>query len=628
MTTSISRHSPDTDGLSPVTHRLEHLARIDAYSAEMLRKRLDAADRRLPDAGVESRLPAEAIARLAQQKDKLEERIVIVLGAPEAGDLEALLGALSKTTRVFLLEREPARALALFERFPIESHVESGRLVTAFGDEEDQIRTRFFQMVNIQRSPEFEFLDPQTATAAEMNFYIDVLKKICKAVRLDLFNAGTLVCRGPLWQHNTIVNLPRLISNPGISRLRNILCGKPAVVVAAGPSLNESIQSLKPVREFLVVISTGTALRALQAAGIRPDLVVAVDASHLTAPQFETPCHDLYLACSSLVFPPVVRKFRGIFSGSLDASPIDQWIDSLTTSRGTLFAGGTVTASAIDLAVHMGCNPVLTIGLDLCFADNGTTHAHHTMYDGRRLDPRSLLRVPGNFQEWVYTSNQFHCYIHFLEEYLERSPRTQFINANHSGARIRGMKVISPSELGCFGTEQFDAGDVIRRVHSSYTCPDGVPQKIRTELEDVANQLDTVLNDMRRGAMLCNQLIMILRSPRSDDGAPTRQHMREMEEIDLRLAEAQESSVFIKMSLWPASYQSATQPAGHERQYSAELLATKRSRELYEQIGGAARWTRDALRNVVEELPRQKKTIDERATQKTEKLHLYEPQTV
>ena len=626
MTTSMYRHSPDGPG--SVAQRLEDLARVDEYSANMLQKQLDTAGRGLPDVDEGRHLPAEALAQLVQQKDTPEERIVIVLGAPRAGDLEAILGALHKTARVFLLERDPARALALFERFPIESHVESGRLVAAFGEEEAHISSRFFQMVNIQRSPEFEFLDPQTATAAEMSFYIDVLKKIRKAVRLDLFNVGTLVCRGPLWQHNTIVNLPHLISNPGIGRLRNILCGKPAVVVAAGPSLNESIQSLVQVRESFIVISTGTALRALQAAGIRPDLVVAVDASHLTAPQFETPCQDLYLACSSFVFPPVVRKFRGLFSGSLDASPIDRWIDSLTTSRGTLFAGGTVTSSAIDLAVGMGCNPVITIGLDLCFADDGTTHASHTMYDGRRLDPQSLLGVPGNCQEWVYTSNQFRCYIHFLEEYIERNPRTQFINANHGGARIHGMKVISPSGLGCFGAERFNAGDVIQRVHSSYTCPDGTPQKIRAELEDVADQLETVLNDMRRGAMLCNHLIMILRSPRPSDSDPIRQHLREMEEIDFRLAEARESSIFLKMSLWPASYRSGTQPAGHEMRYSAELLASKRSRELYEQIGGAARWTRDALRQVIEELPRPKKIIDERANQQSGERHLYEPQTV
>ena len=551
-----------------------------------------------------------------------------MLGAPEADDLRTILGTLPETTRVFLLERNPARALALFEDFPIESHMESGRLVTAFGDEEALIRTRFFQMINIQRSPEFEFLDPQTATAADRSFYIDVLQKVCKAVRLDLFNAGTLVCRGPLWQHNTIVNLPLLISNPGINRLHNIFVGKPAVIVAAGPSLNESIRSLQPVRDSFLVISTGTALRALQAAGIRPDLVMAVDASHLTAPQFDTPCHDLYLACSSLVFPPIVPTFRGIFSGSLDANPIDQWIDSLTTSRGTLFAGGTVTASAVDLAVQMGCNPVLTIGLDLCFADNGTTHAHHTMYDGRRLDVQSLLRVPGNFQESVYTSNQFHCYIHFLEEYLERNPRTQFINVNHGGARIRGMKIVSPSELGGFGPKRFEAAHVIRRVHSSYAYPDRVPQTIRLELENVANQLETLLTDMRRGAMLCNQWIMMLRSPRPEDAAGTHPYMHEIEEIDLRLENARASSAFIKMSLWPASYQSATQPAHHERRYSAELLTMKRSRELYEQIGGAARWTRDALRNVIDELPRLKKTKEERVPRSTKKRRLYEPQTV
>lgn len=582
--------------------RLERLSKADARTAAILRTWLNAADGDRPDTGRRSRLSPDFLAQFGGSRETADERILILLGAPEAVDLANLLAILPEPVRLFLLERNATRALNLFRQFPIESYIEKGRLIAAIGDDEEEVEGRFFQMLNVQRSPEFEFLDPQTSTPADMGLYIELLTRICKAVRLDLFNAGTLVSRGPLWQHNTIVNLPHLIANPGVSRLRNILCGKPALIVAAGPSLNDSLHSLAKVRDSFVVISTGTALRALRAAGIRPDLVAAVDASHLTAPQFETPCDDLYLACSSLVFPPILPKFRGLFSGTLDASPIDRWIDSLTTPRGSLFAGGTVTSSAIDLAVIMGCDPVVTIGLDLCFADDGTTHADNTMYHGRRLDPKNLLRVPGNLQEQVYTSNQFHCYIHFLEEYIEHHPRTQFVNANHGGARIQGMKVTSPSGLGCLAGERFDATAVIQRVHASYSCPDRAPQQAREELERVRAQLDRILADVQRGAMLCNQLIMILRSPRAGDDAVAREHMSELDAIDRRVAEAQESSVFLKMSLWPATYQAGTRPAHHEQRYAGNLLAGKRCRELYEQIGGAARWTRDALQGVIQGL--------------------------
>ena len=589
--------------------RLDELAVLDPVAVAQLRA--------LPaDTAGQSSIPFDEQAMsapvagwLAEEHSPLRPEIIIMMGNPSARELNEVLLRTPDKSHVFLLEWEGRRAEQLFRQCPMESFVKSDRLVIAWGRDASVVELKFFKMLDVHESPAYRILDAGRASEAATDFYITTLQLIRKNVRLDVFNAGTLVCRGPLWQFNTLKNLPRLVTQPGIDALKGLFPGKPALVIAAGPSLDEALKVIPGIRDGFVVISTGTALKPVLRAGIRPDLVVTVDASHLTGPQFETKCDDLFLCCSSLAYSPILEKVRGLFSGRLDASPIDQWIDSNVTPRGTMFAGGTVTASAMDMAAKLGCNPVITVGLDLCFADDGTTHANDTMYHGRRFDLNKLIPVPGNFQKEVFTTNQFRCYIQLLEEYIGHTRTSQFINSTHGGAKIRGMKLISPSGLGCLAAAPFDAYREIERIHDEYALDDFRLEKIRAELETVLLQLETVTRDCREAAMLCNQLILVLKAPQAGDLEAARRMLQRVEEIDRRITDTQESSVFLKMSLWPSSFRSNSKKADHEQNYSDAMLARRRARELYEQIGGAARWTGDLLGLVVREMriPRNRK---------------------
>ena len=69
--------------------------------------------------------------------------------------------------------------------------------------------------------------------------------------------------------------------------------------------------------------------------------------------------------------PGLPGSLKATFSGLLDLSPIDRWVADTTPVQGKLYAGGTVTACGMDVAVRMGCSPVMTAGLDLSFDNAG-----------------------------------------------------------------------------------------------------------------------------------------------------------------------------------------------------------------------------------------------------------------
>lgn len=582
-------------------HRIEHLRPmlpgLDADLEPLLRNAA------VPSGTIgsdDAQICPDIQAWLQAKSSANQPQFIVVLGSLTMAEFMTLTANLKKHDRILILEADASRVLHFIQVNLVERWIQDKRIGLAIGRRKETIKQQFFSLYYPKWEPEFLLLDTGRSVPADRSFHMDTLKEVREEMRLDVFNAGTLVCRGPLWQFNTLKNLPLIATHPGILALQNIFCGRPALVIGAGPSLNEALPLIKQYGKHFVIIATGTALRPLREWGIRPDLVVAVDGSHLIRPQFDTECSDLYFACSSLVYSDITNKFKGLFSGGLEASPLDHWIDTKIAPRGMMYAGGTVTCSAMYLASLMGCPTVCAIGLDLCFKDDGTTHASHTMYDNNRINPDSLVYVPGNYRPAVPTTRQFQCYIDLIREFVGKTPGTSFINLNNDGARIDGMTLASLGALSEFAAEPFDAYAVICAVHDAFQ-PAGL-ETLRTELIDVRNRLDYVLGRSREGAEWCNRIIMHLKAPGPDTLEQIRLYVDQLSALEDELEEAKTSSLFTRMSLWPAFYEFSVQQRDNDESTIDDQADTfHRFRKLYEQVGGASKWTRDALDQVLKE---------------------------
>lgn len=573
--------------------RLNALEKIQPVAAKFIRKVTGfgvVADPRWQQCA-----PAEEIARWARDERSVNRaECVVILGALTPVEFSLLVQQAGERIRFIVLEVDAAKALAFFQSNLIESILNAKQLGIVFGKDKEQMRRQFYELYNPLWSPVLTIVDTGRNTPDASAYYMRILSGIRDELRLDIFNIGTLVCKGPLWQFNTIKNIPYIVDHPGINALKHLFEGRPAIVAGAGPSLNEALPYMKEYADSFVIISTGTALRPLRDAGIRPDLVVAVDGSHLIAKQFETECSDLYFACSSLVFNDIPRKFKGVFSGGLEASPLDRWLETQLEPRGMMYAGGTVTCSAMYLAAQMGCKKVLTAGLDLCFKDDGTTHAAGTMYDGNRESIERLIEVPGNVRKTVLTTRQFQCYIDLVGTYAESETRTDFFNVNNDGALIRGMTVIPPEEMALFAGEPFCAYDAVRQVHESFVQP--CEASFKEQLHELQRALPKLVADSSAAADCCSRIVGLLQAE-STDVAAIRAAMQELDQLDLDVDRAGDINILLQMSLWPAMYEFNARNAAvkNDEELKDRVHVFERFRNLYEQTGGAAKWTEDAL---------------------------------
>jgi hypothetical protein len=260
----------------------------------------------------------------------------------------------------------------------------------------------------------------------------------------------------------------------------------------------------------MLVIAVGTAVRPLLAAGIRPHLVVLVDASPALLRQFEGVDPDsLRLLVPPQIDPDVLRLFsRQLVSFSSCALPeVDDWMDQVGAPADGLRAGGTVTVTAIDAAVYLGCSEVLVFGFDLACRDDGVSHVPRSMWEHARFDPGELIAVPGNTRPTVLTTRQFASYIEVAGGLLARLRKVgapPIANITSDGARIPNMPHRLPSTVDPTAWPIRGGLDSIIQARCSGKAR-ASREAVRTALRRVRGQLATFARAAQRASTLCRR---------------------------------------------------------------------------------------------------------------------------
>jgi SAM-dependent methyltransferase len=185
---------------------------------------------------------------------------------------------------------------------------------------------------------------------------------------------------------NTLSNLGAIFDAPPIATLDRRFNHVPAIVCAAGPSLDQNVETLlriPRVRERVLIVAADTALRPLLVAGLTPHFVVSVDPGAANARTLlECPPNDaVRLVAEGSLDPRCVAAFAGRtwFFRLADNQP---WpaLTAMGLDPGVGAGWGSVVVSAFDLAVRLGAREVVFAGADLAFTNN-RPYARHTIHD-------------------------------------------------------------------------------------------------------------------------------------------------------------------------------------------------------------------------------------------------------
>jgi hypothetical protein len=194
-----------------------------------------------------------------------------------------------------------------------------------------------------------------------------------------------------LWVRNiqrNLIHLP-LANMPAPHALEDV------IVCGAGPSLEKSIGSVRELREQLTVVAVDTALPILDANGITPDVVVALEGQLYNAYDFLPVATREYDLLSDLTASAHVVEMHKAVAWTFSRFDSTTLVNRLATLPGiavVLPPLGSVGVAAVDLAQRLSSGRVFLSGLDFA-VQPGKTHARgapsylYGMAASRRLAP-------------------------------------------------------------------------------------------------------------------------------------------------------------------------------------------------------------------------------------------------
>lgn len=240
-------------------------------------------------------------------------------------------------------------------------------------------------------------------------------------------------------QENYRRNLSWIVSSAGVDRLAGKYPHRPAIVVAAGPSLDQNADELRSIKGRALLLVVDTAARKLCSLGISPDVVIISDPKRASLEHFTDLDTQLPLAFLPSASWQVLDHHRGKkWLAYPHADPLAREMQRILP-RGQVWVAGTVSYFALELARLLAADPVIFVGLDLALTDG---RSHYSTARSAPAGPDRLVvdSIDGGKVETTGSLDRFR---RAIELHIETEANVRFIDATEGGARIRGTEVLA-----------------------------------------------------------------------------------------------------------------------------------------------------------------------------------------
>jgi len=219
----------------------------------------------------------------------------------------------------------------------------------------------------------------------------------------------------------------------------------PIYIVSAGPSLDKNIDKLKEAKGSGIILSVGRAVKPLIQVGIEPDLIIITDPAEYL---YDMQLKDIDIKAPIIVLSTCDKNVMENYKGDKIIALQRDYILAEKTAKENdnvlINTGGSVATTGLDVAIKMGCNPIIFVGQDLAFTDN-KTHSKDTYAKDIILN-KNLIEVEDINGNMVYTQKNLYAYLRWIKNRISLEPNIDFIDATEGGAKIAGTEILSLEE--------------------------------------------------------------------------------------------------------------------------------------------------------------------------------------
>lgn len=458
-------------------------------------------------------------------------RMAIFLGMGLGYELLYFLKDMSKVQnakKIIVIERDIEIFKYALHSVELEKILMNENIVFLVDRDQDEIARFFedyFRLLNtITLIKAVGIIHYPTSLELYGEYYLDAVKTYREMAKYSLSFFGNSPDDSLIGLRHMFDNINEILDHPGINMLYDAFKGKPAVVVASGPSLTKQIEKLKKIKDKVVIISANSTLKILLSHGIKPHIVAALERVPETKETFSgleaSEVEDVFLAACPVIPNDAYEVYKGPRLVVYREFDHFKWLE---VDKGMLSVKLSSANMAFKIGEALGCDPVILIGQDLSFAeDNETTHVPEHIFGANQENYVKSDKIPvkGNVQETVYTTS---VWLSFLKAYEVdiRMFNGTCINATEGGAFIHGAKIMTFDEaITQYVGEAIDPIDVIRKEISSFKYDDReeLYSKLAIKLEQSIDDVNTIIGYAEEGKKLItdNRDYLMVQSIKTD----------------------------------------------------------------------------------------------------------------
>ena len=256
------------------------------------------------------------------------------------------------------------------------------------------------------------------------------------------------------WIVNSLMNLPVIARTPNLLKdvNKDFFKDKPAVIVAAGPSLYEDIEEIRRIREngLAYVFSVGWGVDSLLAHGVQPHAAFTYDPQEINRKPYDKMASrgitSIPLVFGTSVGFETLLTYQGPklhFITSRDTTTTNLLKDKKGMELEKITDAPSIAVMTLQILISLGCNPIFLAGQNLAYR-NGSIQSKGTQ-DGRYdAAPEAVfqnaIETEDVFGNKTITSELFLKMKEEFEVYTQQYKNVEIVNTTKGGAKIAGTK--------------------------------------------------------------------------------------------------------------------------------------------------------------------------------------------
>lgn len=413
--------------------------------------------------------------------------------------------------QIFIVEPDPFVMIAALKNRDLTRLLGDERVVFYLGSDVDSIGETWNSAIDWSILESLCILEHQPSKNRFNQFFNKLLEKMKYLANRSRGNLMTLMNVGSEFHTNNFLNIPEAFGLPGVERLFDKYIGIPAVIVAAGPSLDKNIGHLKKIKGRFPIIAVDTAYRHMLRNGVKPDIVCAADSSYENSLDFvgvesET---EVVLAAELMTHPDIFKIFRGKKMLSTFGGGLYPQINNLREPIGKLLCWGSVATMAFDLARNMGAAPIIFVGFDLSFSEGRLhtrgSYSEDLLYEGLHqftsmenanaeyICERGRFKFVGAEGRVIYTDTNMKAYKEWFEDQFKQT-KVEIINATEGGIVDKGVTKMTLAEaINKYFDKGSDINNILNRQLSVSVKAD------YDSLYESFNSIKNLIDDFKKG---------------------------------------------------------------------------------------------------------------------------------